>query len=656
MDSPYLTGRLYPIDAAHILRELKEDDCFVFLETARVTATENASYLFRRPRRILTANRPEDVRPLHRSMEEALLSGYYLAGWWAYEWGYALEPRLHRLLETRRPEGPLVWLGVFDSPSIWHHRIDGPSPAPGSLPDIREVFGPLDLDTDKDQYLKAIERIKDYIARGETYQVNYTIRGKFRYTGDPVDLYLALRAQQAVSYAAILRCGSRWICSLSPELFLRLDRGKIVSRPMKGTLGRGRTVDEDRKLARFLSNDPKNRAENVMIVDLLRNDIGRISTNGSVKVPELFTVERYETLFQMTSTVEGHIAPGTTWEDVFRAAFPCGSVTGAPKIRTMEIIAEIETSPRGVYTGSVGCIAPDRRAVLNVAIRTVDLIGETAELGIGGGITADSKPDSEYEECGLKARFLARPLKKFSLVETMRWDPEPDGGFSLLDRHLRRLAQSAHYFSFPLDLEMLRAELARLSTELTRAKVPQRVRLLVHRDGSFDLTASPLAPTNREVEAGLSAVQVDSADIFLYHKTTYRPIYRQEYQRAVSAGLFDCVFMNERAELTEGAISNIFLDLGEGLVTPPVSCGLLDGTLRQELLSQGEARERILYSRDLESATAFYLGNSVRGLVRVRYRSTLSPAASATKRVSTSRMPSSLSNSSTVPVSTGKEP
>jgi para-aminobenzoate synthetase/4-amino-4-deoxychorismate lyase len=623
MDSPYLTGTLYPIDAAHILRGLEGDDCFVFLETARVTETERASYLFRRPRRILTANHPKDVKPLHRSMEEALQSGCYLAGWWTYEWGYALEPKLHRLLETRRPEGPLVWLGVFDRPSIWHHRIDAPSVALGSLPDIREVLGPLELDTDEDRYLRAIERIKDYIARGETYQVNYTIRGKFRYTGDPVDLYLALRARQAVSYAALLRCGSRWICSLSPELFLRLERGKIVSRPMKGTLRRGRTVEEDLKLARFLSGDPKNRAENVMIVDLLRNDIGRISVNGTVKVPELFTVERYETLFQMTSTVEGDIAPGTTWEDMFRAAFPCGSVTGAPKIHTMEIISELEGSPRGIYTGSVGFIAPDGRAVLNVAIRTVDLNGEAAELGIGGGVTADSIPGSEYEECRLKARFLARPLEEFSLVETIRWDPEAGAGFSLLDRHMRRISQSAHYFSFSLDLEVLRAELARLSKELARAKLPQRVRLLVHRDGSFDLTSSPLAPREGEVEAGLSPVQTNSGDIFLYHKTTYRPTYTKEYQRAVSAGLFDCVFVNERGELTEGAISNIFLDLGEGLVTPPVSCGLLDGTLRQELLCRGEASERTLYPRDLENAEAFYLGNSVRGLVKARYRSTL---------------------------------
>ncbi|MDL1958894.1 MAG: aminodeoxychorismate synthase component I [Deltaproteobacteria bacterium] len=646
MKLPYVTGRPYSLDAARVLEGLNNIDCFVFLETSRVAGEENTSYLFLNPIEILTAYGPDDLEPLYKSMDTALGRGYYLAGWWAYEWGYALEPKLWHLLDMLRPKVPLVWLGVFKDPKVWIHRSYDSFCPLKNIPDIQEKLGPLELEVKKDQYIKAIECIKDYIARGHTYQVNYTLKGRFNYSGLPSDLYLSLRARQSVSYGAVIRNREKWVVSLSPELFFRLEKQKIWSKPMKGTLKRGRTIDEDCELARFLANDPKNRAENIMIVDLLRNDIGRLSRPGTVRVPEIFTVERYETLFQMISRVEGEIRPGTSWHKIFRALFPCGSVTGAPKIRTMEIISEIESSPRGVYTGAIGFISPQRKAVLNVAIRTVVLDGESGEIGIGSGITIDSDPEREYDECRLKAKFLTDSfffshLKKgesredFSLIETMRWDPGRGDqgvakGYFLLERHLERLSCSAHYFAFYLDLEKVRRKLAEFANSLYSKRKSYRVRMLLGRDGSVNISASVLSIQEKPVYFDLSAKAVDSQDPFLYHKTTYRPLYTEEYQRAKTRDLFDCVFTNERDELTEGTISNIFLEIDGELVTPPVFSGLLNGTFRQDFMEHGNAREQVLYPDDLKKARSIYLGNSVRGLLKASYKDMLSPGFSST--------------------------
>lgn len=633
---PYVTGGLYPLDAPSILADLEKEERFVFLETSRVMGEEDRSYLFRQPVAVLTASGPEDAPAFYRAVEKALAQGYYLAGWWAYEWGYALEPRLHGLLAKRRPSGPLVWLGVFQRPQVWTHSPSDP-PAPfGPKPDVGVHLGPLELSVDRSGYLGAVASLKAYIAAGHTYQVNYTIKGRFCYTGRPKELYLALRAQQAVSYGAVVRDGDHWVLSLSPELFFRREGDRLWSMPMKGTMRRGRTTTEDAELARFLAQDPKNRAENVMIVDLLRNDVGRISRIGTIRVPSLFTVERYETLFQMTSRIEGHLVPRTDWASVFAALFPCGSVTGAPKIRTMEIIAEVEACARGVYTGSVGFLAPNGRAVLNVAIRTVVLHGNVAELGIGSGITIDSDAQAEYEECGLKATFLTRSRPDFSLVETLRWEPGDrqsgvmceewpivneghiEMGYFLLERHLARLADSAHYFGFPCDLHAVRRTLGQVAGRFGSDGSARLVRLLLDRGGKVSCESFPVAPRFHQgpVKIGRSQSRVDSQDPFLFHKTTHRPLYKREHERAAALGLFDCLFVNERGELTEGAISNVFVRMDRELWTPPVACGLLNGTLRQELMAQGQVKERVLVPEELSRAEAVYVGNSVRGLVR----------------------------------------
>jgi para-aminobenzoate synthetase/4-amino-4-deoxychorismate lyase len=373
-------------------------------------------------------------------------------------------------------------------------------------------------------------------------------------------------------------------------------------------------------------------------------------------VPEAFTVERYETLFQMISRVEGEICPGTSWRKIFRSLFPCGSVTGAPKIRTMEIISEIEASPRDIYTGAIGFISPLKKAVLNVAIRTVILNGSSGELGIGSGITIDSDPEKEYDECQLKARFLTSSFypasfKKhgsrsdFSLIETMRWDPNKIDsvdnkglmkGYFLLESHIERLTHSAHYFAFCLDFEGINKELARFAKVLYEKKIPYKIRILAKRGGSIDISVSEISLQKDQIRFfDLSPESVDSTNPFLYHKTTHRALYTKEYQRARARGLFDRVFTNERGELTEGTISNIFLEINGELLTPPVFSGLLNGTFRQNFIKKGHAKEQVLYPHDLKRAQSIYLSNSVRGLMRASYTDILSPGFSSTNSVST---------------------
>ncbi len=611
---PYIKGRLYPMDFTKRLGEAEKDGPFVFLETSRVVEDERCSYLFTRPVRILEAFDADQVELARRTADEALGAGYWIAGYWAYELGYLFESRLVGLLDMHRPRGPLMWLGVFRKPEVWRHGLDGPSVPLDRDIGVRDQMGPLELEVDRSEYVRAIARIKDYIRQGHTYQVNYTVRGRFDYSGTPLDMYRALRAQQAVSYSALVNTGERSIVSMSPELFFHKKGGWIWSRPMKGTVHRGRTVAEDMELARFLASDPKNRAENVMIVDLLRNDLGRLCETGSVSVPDLFSVERYQTLFQMTSTIRGRLAPGADWLSLLRHLFPCGSVTGAPKIRTMEIIAELESSPRDVYTGSIGYVSPGGESCLSVAIRTVILQGGRAEIGIGSGVTMDSDPDAEYEECALKADFLKRPFNEFELIETLRWEPEK--GYFLLDKHLDRLMESAEYFSFAVSRDAVVSRLRQAAGDFIR--VTHRVRLTVSRDGRVAISSLRLKDVPTPVLFDISGQRVDAHDPFLFHKTTNRSLFDKEHERAVSQGLFDTLFLNERGELTQGAITNLFIKKDNRLYTPVLDSGLLPGTLRRHLIETGEAREAVLRPEDLSNAREIYLGNSVRGLLRAR--------------------------------------
>ncbi|MBE9552496.1 MAG: chorismate-binding protein, partial [Proteobacteria bacterium] len=364
----------------------------------------------------------------------------------------------------------------------------------------------------------------------------------------------------------------------------------------------------------WLRADEKSRAENLMITDLLRNDLSRIALIGSVRVPDLFTVETYPTVHQMTSTVEARLRPGVSFREIVQGLFPCGSVTGAPKIRAMEIIRELETRSRGAYTGSVGMVAPNGDLRFNVAIRTLFVgDGGEGEMGIGSGIVHDSDPAAEYEECLLKARFLTAPHEGFQLIETMRWSRTD--GFYLLERHLDRLENSAGFFGISCDTGAVRALLADCVRGLTGK---HRVRLLLDQGGGASATATAITLPDppAAVRYAIAGQPIDSRDRHRYHKTTRREVLDKERDRlAAETGCDEVLFVNERGELTEGSYCNVFVEKGGWLLTPPLSCGLLDGTLRRELLETGgQVEERVLYPRDLDEADAVWLGNSVRGL------------------------------------------
>ncbi len=578
---------------------------YVRLETDVVDDKNQRSLLFERPVRELRLETDGHPKIFLDQIDAALSDGYWVAGYFTYEMGYLLEPRLKPLIHKKQPTGPLAWLGVFEAPV--DTVDDGESPREYAVSDLR-------LSTSWDEYASSFARIKQHIGDGETYQVNYTMKARFDLAGSPEALYNHLRERQRVSYSAYICDGERSVISLSPELFLRREGQDLVTRPMKGTVRRGSSDREDADLARWLAADPKNQAENVMIVDMVRNDLGRIAPPGGVHVPRLFEVEKYQSLYQMTSTVEARMQEGTTWYDIMRAIYPCASITGAPKIRTMELIAGLEKEPRGVYTGAIGYFAPDGTACLNIAIRTLVVDGEgRGEMGIGSGVIYDSDPASEFDECLLKAQFLSRPRPQFELLETMLLE---DGKLYLLERHLARLESSSARFGYACDPAQVRSELDGLTRLHSRGSY--RVRLLLSKDGSLSLSADTLEPAVPEYRVKISSIRVNSADELLLHKTTHRPLYSSERESALDQGYDEVVFVNQRDEVTEGSISNVFVESKGVMVTPPVSSGVLPGTLREELISVDRCREGVVTVADLGSADRIYIGNSVRGLVPIR--------------------------------------
>jgi para-aminobenzoate synthetase/4-amino-4-deoxychorismate lyase len=633
-----------------LLTGLAGHDSFVFLESTRVTQENHLSYLFLDPLERLVCNPADDPAIFFCKAQEKLDQGFFLAGYMGYEFGYMLEPVLAESFEPRVPFGdsrgalPLADLGVFSKPRIYDHQTgcftgkDSWLSGDGHEPESTFTIDNLHLNLERDDYLEAICRVKSYIEAGDTYQVNYTLKLLFDFSGAVSGLYCSLRRNQSVSYSGLIKNGETTILTFSPELFFRKRTNQIDVRPMKGTMHRGRTISEDMEFVNFLHHDIKNRSENVMIVDLLRNDLGRLSRMGGVSVQSLFDVETYETLHQMTSSIRGEVDRSVTLEEMFKALFPCGSVTGAPKIRTMEIIRELETEDRGVYTGAIGFLSPDGEAVFNVPIRTIVLQGDKGEMGIGSGIVWDSDPLGEWEECKLKGRFLTAPAPEFKLIETMLWHPE--SGYWLLDLHLDRLAESAGYFSYPLELEKIRSALQELPAdfETGTSLKSHRVRLTLSRTGEFEIIQSDLhenlspsqepetimqmKPGNDLPRVIFSNRNTDSNSVYLFHKTTLRELYNDERAEFVNKkGYYEVLFVNEKGEVTEGSYNNIFLQKKGKLLTPPVSCGLLPGVLRRYLLLHypGLVVEKTFTRKDFELAEAVYVGNSVRGLVRVTF-------------------------------------
>jgi para-aminobenzoate synthetase/4-amino-4-deoxychorismate lyase len=461
--------------------------------------------------------------------------------------------------------------------------------------------------------------VHEAIARGDTYQVNYTFKLRARFEGDDFAFYERLLAAQRTRYGIYLDTGRFRVLSASPELFFRRRGRRIVARPMKGTSARGRWHEEDDTHAARLASSAKERAENLMIVDLLRNDIGRIAEFGTVFVPELFRVERYPTVLQMTSTVEGTLGVGTTLEDIFAALFPCGSVTGTPKVSTMKLIAALEDSPRGVYCGACGFVAPGGDAAFNVAIRTVviDAQSGAAEYGVGGGVTWDSTAQGEYAEALAKASLLAEEPDAFELLETMLL---AGGKYGLLEEHLARIAESASYFDFTLSTVRVREALAEHARHYPTGT--RRARLLVSADGRVRVESEELSlkPEAEVRPVALAKTPVSRDERFLYHKTTRRRVY--EERRAEHPQAFDVLLWNEEGELTEFTNGNVVLELSGGRWTPPRECGLLAGTFRAGLIRRGEVAECVLTRDDLARASRCWLVNSVRGWVEVSFART----------------------------------
>lgn len=556
--------------------------------------------------RVVQADRPEEVSSCLDAVEAARRAGYFAAGFVTYEAGGAFG------LPAGNPADlPCACFGIF-APDHVRTTTEGPdhsdmsgAPAPAGL-----RFAPS---VDRETYAAAIADIRRHIEAGNTYQINFTFRMRAAFDRDPRALFRDLQLAQHGAWAAYVETERHAICSASPELFFKTENGVIECRPMKGTAPRGRFPAEDDRQRAELETSEKNRAENVMIVDLVRNDLGKIARTGSVQVRSLFDMERFPGLWQMTSTIQAH-APDATLGEIFRALFPSGSVTGAPKHRSMQIIKDLEPEPRGIYTGAIGYVAPDGRAHFNVAIRTVvvDRERRRAEFGVGSGIVWDSVDHDEYDECLLKAAMLAHQGEPFELLETIRWDPAE--GFRLLPEHLARLVASARYFSFNYDEGRVRAA---LDTAVRGAGRRLKVRLLLEDDGSARCTAQPLEPRPaRPLRVGIAADPVDPRDRFLFHKTTNRAVYDRARASAPEA---DAVLLvNTAGELTEGTEANLVLEIDGRKLTPSLDCGLLPGTFRASLLEAGEIVEARLTPADLRRATRAWLINSVRGWEEVQ--------------------------------------
>jgi len=554
------------------------------------------------PVRIITAHSMEEVLPALQAVQAAVKDqGLYAAGFVSYEAAPAFDAAMQVLSASPLP---LVWFGLFTAPAP-------PSPPP-SLASF--TLGPWEANRSEAEFTQDIAQIRAAIGEGEFYQVNHTLRLRAPFTGDDFAWYRRLQAAQQAGYSAYLDLGRYRILSVSPELFFQRTGDRIVTRPMKGTMPRGRWEAEDAQHAQALIASEKERAENLMIVDLLRNDLGRIAETGSVQVEKLFAVERYPTVLQMTSTVAATLPPETTLPDLFAALFPCGSVTGAPKIRAMHQIAALESAPRQVYCGAIGYLVPNGLTVFNVAIRTVllDTKSGIAEYGVGSGITWDSTPQGEYAENQVKAQVLEQTWPPFDLLETLRLE---QGIYSLLSRHIDRLCASARYFDIPISASALQTALA--THAQTLGSGPWRIRLLVTFGGAIRIETFPLNTLPPDgLRAALTASPISRKNRFLFHKTTHRRLYTT--RRAEHPDLDETLLWNEEGELTEFTTGNLIVEQDGGRWTPPVDCGVLPGTLRAELLATGAISERVLHPSDLTSATALWLINSVRGWVPIR--------------------------------------
>ncbi len=566
--------------------------------------------LFRNPARVIEARVPAEVRQSLVTADQALAEGFWVAGYVAFEAGYAFEPSLTNLYRPLPDGAPLLWLGCYQPPEIG----DDAGPI-----DIATSIAPgwqLRYSLAAGEYGSKVERIRDLISAGETYQANLTMDVRWSTGEHPAVMYERLLQAQPVRYAAFLHPTPGWhILSLSPELFFSREGAHISMRPMKGTASPGLDAAEARANSAWLRGSEKNRAENLMIVDMLRNDLGRICKLGSIQVTQLFDVEKYPTVLQMTSTIEGHLRDDVGYSEIFGALFPPGSIVGAPKTHTMRLLNGLEDRPRGVYTGAIGYMAPGGVAEFNVAIRTISLRAGKACLGVGAGIVYDSDPVLEYQECGIKSSFLLhQPGQDFQLIETLLLE---GGSYLLLNEHIERMEQSAEYFDIAFDAARVRAVLREAAGTCASAH-RTRVRLLLDHRGVATWTTASLDPDQNTVPALLLRQErTDPTDRFLRHKTTCRALYDNALSEARRQGYVDALFRNSREEITECAVHNVIISIDGSWLTPPLQSGLLPGLYRHSMLQEGRISEQVLTLNNLLQAESVYVCNAVRGLQRV---------------------------------------
>ncbi|MCB2060856.1 MAG: aminodeoxychorismate synthase component I [Novosphingobium sp.] len=594
---------------------------FILLDDARSQGASDAR-LYREPLEIVVARRVEEVAPALERIAALIDEGRELAGYLAYEAGLALEPRLAPVAARRTgAAGPLVWFGAFES-----HETIAAADVPQWLDTQAQgplgSAGPMEPQISPGGYARAFAALQEAILAGDIYQANLTFPLAGSWSGDPIALYAAIRPAAGAGYGGIVFDGSHWLLSFSPELFFALKGQAATVKPMKGTRPRGRTEAEDKALAAELAGSVKDRAENLMIVDLMRNDLSRVADPGSVKVEAPFAVETYPTLHQMVSTVRAKLQPGKGAVDMIRALFPCGSITGAPKIRAMELIDKAERDARGAYCGAIGRIDASGDAAFNVAIRTLRLSPQEngrgrAVLGVGSAIVADSQALPEWRECLVKGGFVRQSSQAlaaagFDLIETMAFTP--DEGIPLLELHLERMKASAAELGFSFDRHAVRNAIQALCFD---AEAPSKLRLMASRSGAFslELGAMPAALPDPAPCAVLH-LPVDESDWRLRHKSSDRGFYDAALKAAQAAGAAEAIFLREDGLITEGSFTNIFVERGDKLVTPAASLGLLPGVLRRSLIDEGRAVEAELRPDDLKDG--FFIGNALRGLMPAR--------------------------------------
>ena len=557
--------------------------------------------VYDRPVDVVTAWTPAEVEPAFAQIQKYQKAGYYAAGFASYELGHIFEPRLAAFVPAN-PEIPLMRFGIYKSYHTISDNLFNPCAA---VPDLKLVPA-----WQEEDYINRFDKVIEYLRAGDVYQINLTFPMTGQYEGSAVDLYSCLRERQPGQFGGVLSYDDFEIASLSPELFFQRDGDQIFMRPMKGTARRLPDPKADLALRESMRHDVKSQAENLMIVDLLRNDLSRIAEKASVKVPELFALETYPTLHQMTSRIKARVSQSIPIRQLFQCLFPCGSVTGAPKIRAMEIIHELEGGPRGAYCGSIGFIDPDGASCFNVAIRTFTLMGNQITYNVGSGIVLDSQGNDEYAECLLKAA-VTQPDKP-DLIETFRYDPNK--GFIRLDRHLARLNDAARQLGYPIALHEIKSELGDLV-----ANHPLRVRLTLSATGEFNIETEPFKELSTPIKIALSAAPLSQTVQETRYKISAREFYDRERARLqAETGCDEVLFFNPHGDLCEGSFTSVFIEKDGTLFTSDLSCGLLPGILREELLGAGRAREAIIRHDNLIDADRIFVGNSLRGLMPAR--------------------------------------